>query len=361
MSPTDIAYLRLQNLGITEPNFTSAHDVVTHLGAMQAQDYPGAIWSLGLRLPGSTHTTIEEEISKGTIVRTWPMRGTLHFVPAEDARWMLQLMTPRIMRMAARREKELELTDEVYAKAFVIFRKILADGTPVLRSDLVSALEDAGIATQNQRGYHILWRASQEALLCLGPVQGKKPTYVLFDAWVKQSRVLSGDEAIAEMARRYFVSHGPATEKDFAGWTGLSLTEARKGIAALGSALIHEKVADTTYILPQSQPAPHKEPSVALLPGFDEYMLGYKDRSVALHIDHAPKIVPGNNGMFLATVVIDGRVAGLWRRTTRSKTVTIAISLFDGFAIDALHEPLLQAAAHRYGAFIGLETTVQTV
>lgn len=331
---------------------------MTHLGAMQAQDYPGALWSLGLRLPGSTVSDIEQALTEGLVIRTWPMRGTLHFVPAEDAKWMLKLLTPRIIRGAASRERGLELDEAVFAKGFAVLAKVLSDGKPHLRTDVVAALEAAGINTQDQRGYHILWRASQMGLICLGPMEGKQPTYVLFDAWVPQSTVLSGDEAISELARRYFLSHGPATEKDFAGWTGLSLTEARRGIQALDTRFIREIIEGIEYIMPHTLQSAFK-PSAALLPGFDEYMLGYKDRTAALHVDHSGKIVPGNNGMFLSTVVVDGQVIGTWKRVIRAKTVTITPSVFPGHTIDAAHRPLLAEAAERYGSFVGRDVLLE--
>lgn len=358
MDIQNITAARLNGLGITNSVGKTVEDIVNHLGAMQAQDYPGALWSLGLRLPGSTVSDIEQALTEGSVVRTWPMRGTLHFVPAEDAKWMLKLLTPRIIRGAASRERGLELDDAVFAKGFAVLAKVLSDGKPHLRTDVVAALEAAGINTQDQRGYHILWRASQMGLICLGPMEGKQPTYVLFDAWVPQSRKLTGDEAIAELAKRYFLSHGPATEKDFAGWTGLSLTEARRGIEALGKAFVHETTGDIEYIMPHTL-SDIPKPSLVLLPGFDEYMLGYKDRSAALHVDHSDKIVPGSNGMFLPTIVMDGHVVGTWKRAIRSKTVTITPTLFPGHTIDATHRIMLDAAAKRYGLFVGRETLLE--
>lgn len=358
MNTRDITTIRLEGLGITDTVGTTVEAIVAHLGAMQAQDYLGALWALGLRLPGTTVSDIEQALAGGSIIRTWPMRGTLHFVPAKDAKWMLDLLTPRILRRVASRERSLELDEATFAKGFAVLSKMLSDGKPHLRSDLIIALEHAGIRTHDQRGYHILWRAAQTGLICLGPMDGKQPTYVLFDSWVPQSTDLSGDEAIAELAKRYFLSHGPATEKDFAGWTGLSLTEARRGIQALGSAFVRQTVGNIEYILSHSVSATNKA-SLALLPGFDEYMLGYKDRSAALHADHANKIVPGGNGMFLATIVVDGQIVGTWKRIVRSKTVTITPVLFPGHTIPTSHTQLLTAAAERYGSFIGREALLE--
>jgi hypothetical protein len=189
-------------------------------------------------------------------------------------------------------------------------------------------------------------------------MEGKQPTFVLFDAWVRKSNTLEGDEAITELAKRYFLSHGPATEKDFAGWTGLPLTDARKGIRALDTRLVREVIEGTEYIMPHTLQDAFK-PSVALLPGFDEYMLGYKDRTAALHVDHSGKIVPGNNGMFLSTVVVDGQVIGTWKRVIRAKTVAITPSVFPGYTIDAAHRPLLVEAAERYGSFVSREVLLE--
>ena len=212
MTRNEITRLRLYNQYIFHSDIATPSDVVKRLGAMQAQDYPGALWSIGLRLPGITKTEVEAAIARREIVRTWPMRGTLHFVPAEDTRWMIELMTPRVITSAAHRVRNLELNDDIFEQARQIFTKNLQGGKVLTRSKMNALLDEAGIASKGQRGIHVMWRLSQEGLLCYGPHEGKEPTFTLLSDWVPTAKSKPRDESIALIAERYFISHGPATK-----------------------------------------------------------------------------------------------------------------------------------------------------
>ncbi len=356
MNFADIPHYRLINQGIAAADATAVAEVITRLGAMQAQDYPGAFWSIGLRMPHATPQLIEQAITDRTIIRTWPMRGTLHFVPAADARWMLDLMTPRVLASTTSRNRNLELDDATLARAHDIFAAALSGGKILTRTEMRALLESHGIAAANQRGTHILWHWAQKGLLCFGPHQGKEPTYVLLDEWVLHHNTPSRDEALATLAERYFTSHGPATERDFAWWSGLTLTDVRAALAMIQPKLIRETIGDKTYYMPPLAEKDLDTSGVYLLPGFDEYMLGYTDRSAALHIDHSQKVVPGNNGMFLATIVSNGAIAGTWKKTPRAKSLTVTPTFFDGFTTTEIQA--LAKATQRYGDFIGLPATL---
>ena len=358
MNRVDIALLRLANQRIVVHKYESPAQVVRELCAVQAQDYPGALWSVALRTHGATHADVEAAIARREIIRTWPMRGTLHFVAPEDVRWMLKLMTPRVLSGAAARERQLELDATVFAKGFAIFEKELANG-PVQRKTLLAALDAAGIVTANQRGYHIMWRAAQQGLICLGPMDGKQPTYVLLDNWIPNGRSLSREESLAEIVIRYVTSHGPVRLEDIMNWTKLNKTDIKAGLTMVGQQLVHEEVDGISYWMSANQPR-HTPPKnqAALLPGFDEYMLGYRDRSVALPVEHNHKVVPGNNGMFLPTIILDGQVAGLWKRTVRAKEVTIELKPFD--TLSPVQLKAIEPAAQAYGAFHGLPARIVT-
>jgi hypothetical protein len=328
MNTRDIATIRLANQQIASPSSTSPADVVTRLLAVQAQDYRGALWSIGLRLPGSAIAQIERAIAERSIVRSWPMRRTLHFVAAADIRWMLELLTPRLMKGSAGRMRQLEIDDAVLSRSRKAFVKALRDGAPLARDAMYDVLERAKISPANQRGLHVLCRLSQEGLLCFGPHRGKQPTFALLDEWIPTSRTLRHDEALAELTSRYFRGHGPATIRDFAWWSGLTLGEARAGVSMVAAELSEEKVEGIAYLASRNtldvSPATRRSArALYLLPGFDEYMLGYTDRSVALDRSHAPKIVPGNNGMFMPTIVARGRVIGTWRSVASRHTLTV--------------------------------------
>ena len=230
MKSTDIIRYRLHNQQIAGTKFRKPLEIVEWLGAVQAQDYSGGLWGIGLRLPGSTLDDIEKALIDRKIIRTWPMRGTLHFVPARDARWMLELLTPRVIRRSARRYKELGLNDEIFKRSEELISQALVGGRQLTREAMYDVLAKGGINPEGQRSYHILGYLAQKGVICFGAREGKQQTFVLFDEWVADSRRLERDEALAEIARRYFTSHGPATLQDFTWWTGLAAAEAKAGL-----------------------------------------------------------------------------------------------------------------------------------
>jgi hypothetical protein len=353
MTPRDIAHHRLDNQQIVLAADRHPGELVARLGSLQAQDYLGALWAIGLRLPVATEADIEKAIADRKIVRTWPMRGTLHFVAAADVRWMLELLTPRIVAGAARRRQQLELDDTVFARCEKLFIKALQGGRPLMRDEMYEVLSRAGIAMNGQRGYHILWRLAQEGLICFGPRAGKQPTFVLLDEWVSVAKNLPRDRALAELARRYFTSHGPATIQDFVWWSGLTAADAKAGLELASPHLAHETIDGKVYWMAKARPASRQaEASVHLLPGFDQYLLGYRDRGAVLDAQHALKIVPGSNGMFMPTIVSEGRVVGIWKRTLKKNRVVITGSPFTKLSkAEALG---FATAAERYGRFLGL-------
>jgi hypothetical protein len=353
-APTDrIARYRLANHGIANPTFAQPGDVVTWLGAVQAQDYGGALWAIGLRMAGATERSIEQAIAERAIVRTWPLRGTLHFVAARDVRWLLALLTPRIIAHSAGRYRQLDLDEATFARSKEVFAKALQGGKQLTRDEMLQELEQVGISTAGQRGYHLLGRSAQDGLICFGTRRGKQQTFTLLDEWIPLTRSLARDEALAELIRRYFTSHGPATVQDLMHWAGLTAAEAKTGLAATGKVLIQETIADRVYWMPCEAPEiNHDTPSVHLLPGFDEYLLGYRDRSAVLDPAYAQRICPGGNGMFSPTIVIDGVVTGTWRRTFKGGAVVIETTPFR--SLTAAESDALSAAADRYGEFLGL-------
>jgi hypothetical protein len=357
MNPTALAHARLAAQQVTTLPSRTAAEVVASLGAMQAQDYGGALWAIGLRLPGSTEAAIERAIAERTIVRTWPMRGTLHFVASADARWMLELLTPRVLESAKKRHAELEIDDAFLRRVRGIFARALQGGRAITRDAAFALLEREGIETDAPRRYHIPFRLAQEGFLCFGPREGRQPTFALLEEWTPDSRRLSRDEALAELALRYFTSHGPATARDFAWWSGLRAADARAGLEAVAARLEKETVGGATYWM---APGLAFQPASAahLLPGFDEFLLGYTDRSATLAPRHAPKIVPGGNGVFLPTLVLDGQVVGTWKRAARKMALTLALSPFARGSRSLTRA--VAPAAERLGAFYELPVEVVT-
>jgi hypothetical protein len=335
--------------------------VVTWLGAMQAQDIGSAAWSFGVRLPGLTTVELEAAFERREAIRTWPMRGTVHYVPPRDAHWMLDLMGSRVLAGAARRREFLGLSQEVADRSVEILAQALAGGKRLTRAQCLDALRDNGIEVTSNLGYHLLWYASQVGVTCFAPNIGTEQAFMLLDEFVPDPHRPTPDEALATIALRYFRGHGPTTAADFAGWSGLPVTTCRRGIAAAGEALAQVGVAGVPMFadraLIESFPFGQSQPRrVLALPGFDEYLLGYKDRSMMLDEEHKQAIIPGGNGVFQPTVVRDGRVVGTWRRVTKRTRVEITV---DPLAkLGARDRTAVEAAFRPYGHFLGLSCTV---
>jgi hypothetical protein len=349
----DIAHRRLLNQHIAGELFASPEAVVRWMGAMQAQDYQQAVWAIGLRMQSATLAAVEQAIANRKILQTWPMRGTIHFVAAEDAKWMLALLTPRRLAADGLRQRQLELDERILARCRDLFHAALQGGKRLTRAGMMTLLEDAQISPAGQRGYHILWYLAQTGLICFGPMQGKEQTFVLLDEWVPRPRQLSREEALAELAGRYFASHGPATIEDFAGWAGLTLTDARAGFEAAKAGLASEKQdAKVYWFAADTAGQTLQDPSsLYLLPGFDEYLLGYKDRRDVLAAEHAGKIVPGGNGIFLPMIVVDGQVVGTWKRRLKKNALEVTLVPFTPLGVS---QAAIAEAAQRFSAFLGL-------
>lgn len=340
----NIPHQRLHNQHITHHPFRQPAAVVSWMGGLQAQDYPGAKRSIGLRLPGSTDAEIEQAIADQHILRTWVMRGTLHFVAAEDIRWMVEFLAPGLIQSNARRYQQLDLDSKILARSNDIIAAAVQD-EPLTRKQLFEVLEGKGVSTSGQRGVYMLQRASLDGLVSQTVMQGKNnPTFVP----LPKAKSMPNDEALAELAQRYFTSHGPATFKDFTWWSGLTAADARAGFEAVKSKLVELKFDKQSYWHKEVKTA--SKSSVYLLPGFDEYLLGYRDRSLVLDAQHARKIFPGG-GTFHPAIVADGQVVGRWQSAIKKGTITITPSLFgeaDG----------LEAAAQAYGDFMGMLVSI---
>ncbi|MCB0154777.1 MAG: AlkZ family DNA glycosylase [Anaerolineae bacterium] len=356
MADLNLVQRRLRHQSIVPASCENPGEVVSRLGAMQAQDYLGSLWAIGLRTKAATEQSVEQAIANKEIVRTWPMRGTLHFVAAEDVRWLLALLTPRIIDRSARRCRQLELDAATFAQAERLFAKALQGGKQLTRAEMMAVLEEKGIVVTGQRGYHILWWAAQHGLICFGPRQGKQDTFVLLEEWLPPGKSLSREESLAELARRYFSGHGPATIQDLIWWSGLPAAEARAAVEL--ARLEQEEFDDQTYwfVSSAAPTPPTASPAVQLLPGFDEYLLGYRERGAVLDPAHAGKVVPGGNGMFKPMLVIDGQIVGLWQRTLRKTKVQVNFAPFAPLSPTQMEAAV--AAAEPYGRFLGLPVEI---
>lgn len=354
MDDLDISKQRLASQRLEGEKHEQPEEVVRWMGAMQAQNYQHALWAIGQRLRIGNLPLIEQAIAEKKIVRTWPMRGTLHFIVPEDIRWMLNLSAERMIASNRGRLKQLELDAALLERCKLIFYQALKDGEPLSRPFLMKLLEESGIATHNQRGPYILWYASQTSQICQGPMQAGQQTFALIEDWAPSAKELSRDESLYELAKRYFLSHGPATVHDFSWWSGLTVADAKRGMDAARPELKIAIAGAKEYGMASNQRA-IESANIHLLPGFDEYLLGYKDRSAVLSEAHSFKVIPGKNGIFLPTVVADSQVIGTWKRMPKKKTVELALTPFT-----SLEKQFKEKAAHAaeaYSRFLELPLT----
>ncbi|MEA3200150.1 MAG: hypothetical protein QOE90_1578 [Thermoplasmata archaeon] len=336
---------RLAAQHVARPALGSPREVATRLGAVQAQDLPAAKWALGLRMRKPSLAAVERAIDRGAILRTWPMRGTLHFVAARDARWMVETLAPRSLARAAGRRRELGLTDRTLDVARRALARALEGGGRLTRPAAYEVLEKAGVRTSGQRGIHALGHLAQEGLLCVGPHEDKQPTFALLDDVAP--RPWRPAAPGAELARRYATGHGPASAADFAWWSGLPLTEAR---AALASA---KGLRETPEGWSAARPRQAREtsPAAHLLPAFDEMAVAYKDRGAALR--RVGKLASPQIGLLSPCILVDGQMVGTWGRTLTRTRVRIALKPL--VAWSRAERSAVEAAAQAYADFLGLE------
>jgi DNA glycosylase AlkZ-like len=353
MNRFDILRRRLVNQLLVASNAETPGDVVRHLGAVQAQDYSGGEWSIGLRLPGSKLADVEKDISEGKIVRTWALRGTLHFIAGEDTRWVLELLAPGIKAGLARRYKELGLDQATFKKTNSILAKALKGNKHLTRGELKAIIEKKSISCEGQRMTFILHRASLDRVICFGVTRGKQQTHALFDEMVPSVEPKDHEESLSELAHRYFKSHGPATIQDYMWWSGLSAADAKAGLEMANSELEQVTIEGMAYWMSRdASPEKSKAPVVRLLPMFDDFLLGYKDRSASIEPAVLRQLRTG--GMPDPTIIIDGRVVGKWSRTFKKDGVFVELKRFRTFR--SLEEKTLANAVSRYKMFIGKKT-----
>jgi hypothetical protein len=361
---------RLVAQRIAGPGARTPREVVKWLGALQAQDYAGTKWALGLRLgrAAATETAIERALAEGDILRTHLMRWTWQLVLPEDVRWMLDLVRDRLVARAMRRHRQLELDDATFRKSNGVLERALRDGDHLTRDELALRLQKSGISPAGERLSHLLGRAELDAVVCTGARRGKQFTYTHLDHRAPARRApWQRDDAIAELARRYYQSRGPATLADFVWWSGLTAPEARAGTSAVRSSLIAEAIDGQTYFWVEeaSKKAKKISPLRAggssrcyLLPSFDEYLVAYRGRDAVLDPRQARRLNAGG-GILPPAILFDGRVIGTWRREITKAGIAVELDLFEASGRSAL--PSIERAAQRFGRFLGAAAEISRI
>jgi hypothetical protein len=353
MTGLKVRRMRMRNGRLVGARFAKPEDVVQWFGAVQAQDYAAAKWAVAQRVQGCTDADVELACQGGKILRTHVMRPTWHFVTPADIRWMLALTAPRVNAASAYYYRKLELNEGTFQRSDAALTRALSGGKELTRSELARTLEAAGIRASGVRLSYLMMRAELDAVICSGARRGKQFTYALLDERAAAAIVPTRDQALGELTRRYFKSHGPSLPRDFAWWSGLSVADAKRGIE-LAKADLADDVADgkTYWFAPPESTARVKGPIVHLLPNYDEYLIAYKDHSVAL--DASLVRNARDNALVLANhiIVLNGQVVGGWRRTLEKNAVIIETTLLT--RLNRAERGALQKAGEHYGRALGL-------
>ena len=349
----NIPNIRLLNQQLSNPLFREPKELVSWMGAMQAQNYSMVKWAVGMRLKSATIQAVEKALHEGEILRTHVMRPTWHLVAAEDIRWMLKLSAQRIISAndSFAQGYDLDIPNEVYTKAHDLLEKILCGKKSLTKQEIAEHFNRSGIVADNHRMTRFMARAEQEGIICSGEDRGSKCTYALLEERVPSMPELTKDESLARLARSYFRSHSPAVLQDFIWWSGLPVSDAKQAVYLIASELTTEQWKEQTwYIHDTCRTRGKLSGHIHLLPSYDEYLLGYKDRTDVLPLEHYPKAFT-NNGLFFPIVLHNGQVIGNWDKSEKKKSVDLKYSWFRQVA--DMDEETLERERQKFARFLG--------
>ena len=357
MPRLDICQQRLANQHLIKQTLEKPSELVRVLGAVQAQDYAAAKWGVAQRVRNSTDVTVEKEITEGAILRTHVLRPTWHFVAPADIRWMLALTAPRVRAILAHYDRDLGVDEAELRRSRAVLTKALQGGRQLTRAELSTALKRARIRTEDtQRLARLIMHAELDGLICNGPRRGKQFTYALLEERVPPAKALERDTALFELAKRYFSTRGPATVEDFAWWSGLTKADARIGVHAAESELEHEIINGRGYWFPAPTSRKTKSPVARLLPNYDEYFIGLKDRSAMLSTLRILGLEAGMSFLGGHLITINGQVVGGWRRTSKGQATIVELKLHTKLG-DAERRAVAREL-RRFAEFLGLPVEV---
>lgn len=353
MTNNEIIAHRLYNQQITETKFTKPEEIVSWLIAVQAQEYAMSKWAIGIRLNGVKEADVEKAINEGKILRTHVMRPTWHYVSPADIRWLLALTAPRVHAFNAYQYRKNGLDSAVFNKCNDIIVKNLEGGKSLTRSVLNAAFQEAGIVTDTVGLSCIMMQAELDGIICNGPRQGKQFTYSLIDERVSPTQPLTQEEALSQLALRYFTTRGPATMQDFVWWSGLTIKEAKIGIANLPPYFVHIKIDGQEHIFAPGNPKEPEHPTHSfLMPDYDEYGIAYKNRDfILLPKDKVVANVEKHSFPFNRMVIINGKTVGTWQRTVKNKEINVEVAPF--YTLNEQENAIIAESINRFKTFFG--------
>lgn len=352
---SDIPKHRLINQQLINTKFSTPTEVVSWFGAVQGQEYAFAKWAIGLRLPDLIDEDIEQAIENGEILRTHLLRPTWHFVAPQDIRWMLKLTAPRVKMINAHIYKKSELNNDIFKLTQNLIVKTLEGGKYLTRTELKAIFEENNILTDTLRLSSIMMESELDGLICSGKRKGKQFTYALLDERVPKYKDIDREEALILLLKKYFQSHNPATLKDFSTWSGLTLTDAKKGMELIKSDFVIEKINEENYYFSNSAKTPEITNSFILLPIYDEYVIGYKNRDAITNLIAKTKSNP--EVVFDNVIVVNGQIIGTWKRTVNKKSIDLKLNFFQ--EKDKKYLNNLEDSINHFSKFMNLPVNVQ--
>jgi hypothetical protein len=346
MTNSGIIKQRLINQQILGTKFTKPEELVAWFGGIQAQSYGSSKWAIGSRIPGLLESDVEKAIADKKIIRTWLMRYTIHLVAAEDLRWLINLLSQRLIAQITPRIKWFGIEQSDFNKSNKLFIKALRNGVHLTSDELAAALKSGGINASGLGLAHLLRRAALDQTICFGCRRGKQFTYTLLDEFIPDSVKFERDQALANITNRYFTSRGPATIKDFIWWSGLTLKDAKTGIELAKHSLIHDKIDNEIYWFGEIKTTGKDSANATyLLPAYDEYLISYRNRNLCLNPKYSSKVIT-KNGIFNPVIINNGKVDGTWKPVISKNTVSIETSYFNNPG-KSIH-----TSAKKYSGFI---------
>ncbi|MET0788464.1 MAG: winged helix DNA-binding domain-containing protein [Cellulomonas sp.] len=357
MDRLEAAHRRLHAQHLSGPPLPDPAAVVRHLGAVQAQEFAMAKWSLGQRSAGADDAAVQVALDAGTVLRTHALRPTWHFVAPQDLRWVQALTGPRVRQLSRYYERQSGIDDVLVDRATAAMTDALAGGHHLTRRELAAALAAAGIDAEGVRLAYLVMAAELSSAIVSGVRRGTQQTYALVDERVPPSPVLEPDEALGELTRRYFVGHGPATAKDFAWWSSLTLAQVRRGLAIVGDELTSADVDGLTcWFTPSDPPVRDPSPTAHVLQGYDEYGVAYTESRRVLNV--ADRVLaPANANQVIQPLVLDSQGIGWWRRVLGPDALTAELHL--AAPVSGAELVALRAAFDRLAAFVGTPVRVE--
>jgi hypothetical protein len=356
----EIGRRRLEAQQLVTPPFAAVPDIVARLAAVQAQDYGAAKWGIGLRGRGLLDADVERAFNAGEIIRTHVLRPTWHFVAPADLRWLLQLTAPRVHLANGPYYREAGIDAKLVRRCDAILEKALRDGHHLTRAELRAAFARGRVdASDGRRLGYLMMRAELDGVVCSGPLRGRQQTYALVEERVPPAAARTREEGLFELARRYVASRGPVTANDFAWFSGLTVTEARRGLESLGSMATRATIGDRLYWTTGNRaPRPVARRAIHLLPNYDEYFIGYRDRGAFLERVRSERVPMPTPALERHVIASGGQLAGGWKRSMSRKVVTIALDVV--VRLTRPEQQALTSAAKAYGDFLQLPVEIRS-